>query len=77
MHLVLLRQSCHGRELQVASSSMEVCYSSPMYPETKLETTDVKLAMNVGLNQALQEFMLSVRVFSNTKLRLHMAAAAW
>ena len=48
-----------------------------MYPGTKLETTDVKLAMNVGLNQALQEFMLSVRVFSNTTLRLHMAAAAW
>ena len=74
MHLVLLGQSCHGRELEVASSSMEVCYSSPMFPGTKLETTDVKLAMNVRLNQALQESMLGVSVFSNTELRLYMAA---
>ena len=74
MHLVLLRQSCHGRKLEVASSSMDVCYSSPMYPGTKLETTDVKLVMDVGLNQALQEFMLNVSVFSNTELRLYMAA---
>ena len=73
MHLVLLRQSCHGREL-VVSSSMEVCYSSPMYSGTKLETTDAKLVMNVGLNQTLQQFMLSVSVFSNTELRLYMAA---
>ena len=74
MHLVLLRQSCHGLKLEVASSSMEVCYSSPMYPGTKLETTYVKLAMDVGLNQALQEFMLNVSVFSNRELRLYMAA---
>ena len=74
MHLVLLRQSCHGRKLEVASSSMDVCYSSPMYPGTKLETTDVKLAMDVGPDQALQEFMLNVSVFSNTELRLYMAA---
>ena len=74
MHLVLLRQSCHGRKLEVASSSMDVCYSSPMYPGIKLETTDVKLAMDVGPDQALQEFMLNVSVFSNTELRLYMAA---
>ena len=74
MHLVLLRQSCHGRELEVVSSSMEVCYSSPMYSGTKLETTDVKLAILVGLNQALQEFVLSVSVFSNTDLRLYVGA---
>lgn len=74
MHLVLLSQSCHGRELEVACSSMEVCYSSPMYSGTKLETTDVKLAILVGLNQALQEFVLSVSVFSNTELRLYVGA---
>ena len=53
---------------------MEVCYSSPMYSGTKLETTDVKLAILVGLNQALQEFVLSVSVFSNTDLRLYVGA---
>ena len=34
-----------------------------MYSGTILETTDVKLAMSVALNQALQEFMLSVSAF--------------
>lgn len=53
---------------------MEVCYSSQMFSGTKLETTDAKLVMNVGLNQVLQELMLSVSVFSTTELRLHMAA---
>ena len=74
MHLVLLSQCYHGWESAVDSSSMEVCYSSQMYSGTKLETTDVQLVMNVGLNQALQELMLRVSVFSNTELRLYMAA---
>ena len=47
---------------------MEVCYSLPMLTRTKLETTDVKLAITVGLNQALQQFMLSVSEFC----RLHL-----
>ena len=48
-----------------------------MYSGTKLETTDVKLAILVGLNQALQEFVLSVSVFSNTELRLYVGILKW
>ena len=60
MHLVLLRQSCHGWESALVSHWMVVCYNSSISTGVKLETTDVKLAMSVVMHQRHKTLMCSV-----------------
>ena len=60
MHLVLLRQSCHGWESALVNALMLVCCKSPMLAGVKLETTDVKPAMSVVMHQRRKTLMCSV-----------------
>ena len=60
MHLVLLRQSCHGWGSAVVNALMLVCYNSSISTGVKLETTDVKPAMSVVMHQRHKTLMCSV-----------------
>ena len=60
MHLVLLRQSCHGWESALVNALMLVWYKSPILAGVKLETTDVKPAMSVVMHQRHKTLMCSV-----------------
>ena len=60
MHLVLLRQSCHGWESALVNALMLVCCKSPILAGVKLETTDVKPAMSVVMHQRCKTLMCSV-----------------
>ena len=49
MHLGPLSQLCFGSKSPVVSAQTEVCWSLPTLTEVKLENTDVKLAIIVGV----------------------------
>ena len=70
MHLVLLRQSCHGWESALVNALMVVCYNSPILTGVKLETTDVKPAMSVVMHQRHKTSTCSV---SNERSSLNSA----
>ena len=60
MHLVVLHQSCHGWGSALVNALMVVCYNSSISTGVKLETTDVKPAMNVVMHQRHKTLMCSV-----------------
>ena len=64
MHLGLLSQLCFGSMSPVVSAQTAVYWSLPTLAEVKVENTDVKLAMNVGVHQRLLTLLCSVSRFS-------------
>ena len=60
MHLVVLRQSCHGWGSALVNALMLVCYNSSISTGVKLETTDVKPAMSVVMHQRHKTLLCSV-----------------
>ena len=60
MHLGPLGQLCFGSMSPVVSAQTAVCWSLPKLTEVKLENTDVKLAMIVGVQQRLLTLLCSV-----------------
>ena len=64
MHLGPLSQLCFGSTSPVVSAQTAVYWSLPTLTEMKLENTDVKLAMIVGVQQRLLTLLCSVSRFS-------------
>ena len=60
MHLGPLSRWCFGLMLPVVSGLTAVYWSLPTLTEVKLENTDVKLAMSVGVHQRLLMLLCSV-----------------
>ena len=64
MHLGPLSQLCFGSTSPVVSAQTAVYWSLPTLTEMKLENTDVKLAMIVGVQQRQLTLLCSVSRFS-------------
>ena len=60
MHLGPLSRLCFGLMWPVVSGLTAVFWSLPTLTEVKLENTDVKLAMSVGVHQRLLMLLCSV-----------------
>ena len=63
MHLGPLSRRCFGLMWPVVSGLTAVYWSLPTLTEVKLENTDVKLAMSVGVHQRLLILLCNVSRF--------------